>query len=485
MSTLKVSNFARQGYSIVFPLFLFFSAIFCMSTRTNNLLHLSILLLLLSLVRQENRQALAGVLREQWQTWTLLAAFFIYYALSNLWGHTPQHIDSPITHGVYLTGYLLLMAMLLSDERTRRLAMLAVVGGITVLSLWTLMFDHTLVLTERAVSPENPGPTNVIDLAGYCGIGILICGMLLKEKASHWLYLPVAIMLVMMLLTQSRGPLIALVLAVGCTLHLHVFTRRNLLIAAALAVLVALLLVMTPVGDMLLARFEELGTQSGLRLSIWHHTLSEMASQPWLGRGFSYELDFINYSGEHITTTHSVYMGALLKGGIVGLLLLLAVIACGLWQAWRKRRSDSRYSLAILFYALVFMASQGMFIISNPRETWVLFWLPLGIALSKGWRKSVNKKGPLTALFIVTFILTAGGDQPVGLLFNHRPHRLNRHIGDIRFFTDDLPRFVIARRPDMIAGQPGILEFTFVIDRHHRFIEGAGDMHDRGVRRND
>ncbi|HBX3802903.1 TPA: O-antigen ligase domain-containing protein, partial [Klebsiella pneumoniae subsp. pneumoniae] len=45
-----------------------------MSTRTNNLLHLSILLLLLSLVRQENRQALAGVLREQWQTWTLLAA---------------------------------------------------------------------------------------------------------------------------------------------------------------------------------------------------------------------------------------------------------------------------------------------------------------------------------------------------------------------------------------------------------------------------
>ncbi|MEH8774807.1 O-antigen ligase family protein, partial [Klebsiella pneumoniae] len=294
------------------------------------------------------------------------------------------HIDSPITHGVYLTGYLLLMTMLLRDGRTRRLAMLAVVGGITVLSLWTLIIDHTLVLTERAVSPENPGPTNVIDLAGYCGIGILICGMLLKEKASHWLYLPVVIMLVMLLLTQSRGPIIALVLAVGCTLHLHVFTRRNLLIAAALAVLVALLLVMTPVGDMLLARFEELGTQSGLRLSIWHHTLSEMASQPWLGRGFSYELDFINYSGEHITTTHSVYMGALLKGGIVGLLLLLAIIACGLWQAWRKRHTDSRYSLAILFYALVFMASQGMFIISNPRETWVLFWLPLGIALSKG-----------------------------------------------------------------------------------------------------
>ncbi len=44
----------------------------------------------------------------------------------------------------------------------------------------------------------------------------------------------------------------------------------------------------------------------------------EIADQPWLGRGFGYELNFINYSGEHITTTHSVYLGSLLKGGIIG-----------------------------------------------------------------------------------------------------------------------------------------------------------------------
>lgn len=118
-----------------------------------------------------------------------------------------------------------------------------------------------------------------------------------------------------------------------------------------------------------------------------------MASQPWLGRGFSYELDFINYSGEHITTTHSVYMGALLKGGIVGLLLLLAIIACGLWQAWRKRHTDSRYSLAILFYALVFMASQGMFIISNPGKPGCCSGCRWALRSAKGWRKNANKKG--------------------------------------------------------------------------------------------
>ena len=190
-----------------------------------------------------------------------------------------------------------------------------------------------------------------------------------------------AIMLVMLFLTQSRGPIIALLVAFVCTLHLHVFTRRNLLIVAALALVLGALFFFTPTGDLLLARFEELGTQSGLRLSIWRHTLQEVASQPWLGRGFDYELNFTNYSGEHITTTHSVYLGALLKGGIIGLALLLAVIAGGLWQAWRKQQ-DGRYGLAIFIYALIFMASQGMFIISNPRESWPLFWLPLGIALS-------------------------------------------------------------------------------------------------------
>ncbi|WP_211843099.1 O-antigen ligase family protein [Raoultella ornithinolytica] len=382
MRTLKISNYAIQGYSIFFPLFLFFSAIFCISTRTNNLLHLSILLFLLSLLNKDHRQALAESTRQQWLTYALLVVFFVYYALSNLWGHTPQHIDSPLTHGTYLIFYLLLLTTLMDHPRTQHLALLSVVAGVTVLSVWTLAIDHTLVLTLREVSAENPGPTNVIDLAGYCGIAILICCLLLQEKASHYLYVPIAILLVMMVFTQSRGPIIALALAFCCTLHLQVFTRRNLAIVATLAVVLGLVFFLTPVGDLLLARFEEMGTQSGLRFSIWRHTLAEIADHPWLGRGFDYGLEFINYSGEHITTTHSVYLGSLLKGGIIGLLLLLAVIASGLWRAWCKRRGDSRYSLAIFMYALIFMASQGMFIVSNPRETWVLFWLPLGIALS-------------------------------------------------------------------------------------------------------
>ena len=86
----------------------------------------------------------------------------------------------------------------------------------------------------------------------------------------------------------------------------------------------------------------------------------------------------------------------------MGLLLLLAIIACGLWQAWRKRHTDSRYSLAILFYALVFMASQGWFIISNPGN--------LGAVLAAAGHCAQQRVGGKT--------LTKGRQRPFLLTLN-------------------------------------------------------------------
>ncbi|MBB1202247.1 O-antigen ligase family protein [Enterobacteriaceae bacterium 89] len=382
MHISKISDTAQQSYRIVFPLFLFFSSIFCMSTRANNLFHLSLLLLIVSLFNKDNRQILIGHLRQYAATYSLLIVFFIYYALSNLWGNPERSISSPLTHGTYITFYLLLLPLMLNRPETRRLTLMSIVAGLTVLSIWTLITEHELILTIRQTSDAYPGPSNVIDIAGYCGIGILISGMLMKEKYSPLLLLPMVILAVMMLFTQSRGPVIALFLSACCLLHRHSFKPRNIIITAVLLIVIAAVLFFSHVGEMLLSRFEVLDGQSGLRISIWDHTLAETAKNPWFGHGFNYGLDFINYSGEHITTTHSVYLGALLKGGIIGFVLLMAIVIGGLFRAWNKRESDNHYSLAIFVYALIFMSSQGMFLISNPRETWILFWFPLGLTLS-------------------------------------------------------------------------------------------------------
>lgn len=387
MNILTFSEQSRKAYAFVFPLFLFFSAIFCMSTRTNNLFHISFALFIFSLFYKENFFQFVEKTKKKRLTFILVALMGLYYAATNIWGNTLYNLGSVLTHTLYIVVYLLILTTLLEEPKTRHIALASIVAGVTVLSVYTLATDYSLVASLRQVSLSNPGPQNVIDLAGYCGVGILLACMLLKEKGQQFYYIPIIIMLIMMIITQSRGPILALLIAFIFTLHRSVLTRRNIIICLVIALILAAVVVLTPAGVMLMERFEILGSQSGLRLSIWHHTLEELSGHPWLGRGFDYQLDFTNYSGEHITTTHSIYLGALLKGGIVGFTLLMAVICSGLWRALKKFRENNRYDVALFIYALIFMSSQGMFIINNPRESWVLFWLPLGLVISRSLKK--------------------------------------------------------------------------------------------------
>jgi hypothetical protein len=179
-----------------------------------------------------------------------MIVFMIYFALSNFWKraaafqfHTdPWHLSF---------FYVLILSSLLENPKSRHIALLSVVAGITVLSVYTLITDYSLVLTLRQVSLSNPGPANVIDLAGYCGVGILLSGILMKEQKQPLYWIPIVILLFMMLLTQSRGPIISLFIAFLFTLHLHLLTRRNLAIGAVLIIVFAALFFFTPAGDLL------------------------------------------------------------------------------------------------------------------------------------------------------------------------------------------------------------------------------------------
>ncbi|MOA04807.1 O-Antigen ligase [compost metagenome] len=122
--------------------------------------------------------------------------------------------------------------------------------------------------------------------------------------------------------------------------------------------------------------------QSFLRFSIWLHTFDLVSQAPYFGYGFNSELAFTNYSGENITTTHSLYLGSLLKGGLVGLGMLFAVLGYGCILTLRRRHNGMRLEAALFIFMLLFYTSQGMFIVGNPSESWYLFWFPLGVIMS-------------------------------------------------------------------------------------------------------
>lgn len=58
-------------------------------------------------------------------------------------------------------------------------------------------------------------PANVIDLAGYFTLGTFYVPYHYARHGTLWLYLPVAVLLLALLLIQSRGPLLSLLCALA------------------------------------------------------------------------------------------------------------------------------------------------------------------------------------------------------------------------------------------------------------------------------
>ncbi|KNC95140.1 O-antigen ligase family protein [Trabulsiella odontotermitis] len=372
----------KKIYIWFFISFILFSTIYCGVSRVNLLFHVALSLFLLSFifspVVRENvlsdRQYLPAML--------LVALFAIYYSLSNLWADH-SHLESSLTHSFYL---LVLMALYRQAELAgyKKVVIAAAWLGTIALAILTLIYvDKTKIFTQRLSNAFPWAPDNVIDLGGYMALGILFSTLLVREMKTFWVLLPVPLLLLCLILTQSRGPMLALVLA-GVMVYLlrPNLNLKFLLGLILLLVVVAATLYFSGFLDRFLQRIESSYQQSFIRFGIWQHAFEVSLEKPFFGWGFDKELTFINSINQPVTTTHSLYFSALLKGGFVGFTLFMAMIGFSLWQCKKHLAANHKAEIAILLFALIFYSTQGMFIISNPREYWVLFWLPLIIALS-------------------------------------------------------------------------------------------------------
>ncbi|CAI2411217.1 TPA: O-antigen ligase family protein [Serratia liquefaciens] len=378
----KIIEFTERLSFYAMLAFSFFSAIFCGFTRVNNLFHLAAFFFLLTLATRpgvrsawlNRRAANAGM--------ALVACFLAYYAVSNLWGGTPDDTASTLTHGVYILLYLALLVTVLESPE-RNLLLCAVIAGITLLCLYLACVDFREIYSLRETSGANPGPRNVIDLAGYAALGIILSLMVFRDTGKKRALSAIPLLFAFMVFTQSRGPLMALLAALALTTSYLALNKKSLLAIAAAVLFAVGAVLFSPIGEMLITRFEELYQQSFVRMSIWRHSLLLVEQAPFFGYGFDKQLTFTNYTGEFIHTTHSLYLGALLKGGLVGFCLFAALLTFGAQLAVRHLRAGRRLEAALYLFMLIFYCSQGMFVIANPAEFWYLFWFPLAMVFAQ------------------------------------------------------------------------------------------------------
>lgn len=372
-----------QRFSIYsFAIFMFLSMIFCSVSRVNIFFHIAMALFIVTMIMAKNTRDRIFRDTEFLPALGIIGAFLIYFSLSNLWSES-SHLETSLTHSFYIFIFFCLYRQS-EIENKKKYVIGATYLGIVALAILTLIYvNKAHLLTGRLARGFPFAPDNVIDLGGYMALGILLSAIMVRETRNFWFYVPIPLLFICLVLTQSRGPLLSLIIAISVAYLCKPKWNSKLMLWSAIIILaIGVGFYFSGFFDLFIKRVEESTRAGSVRFGIWSHAFEVAKEKAIFGWGFDKELSFINAYHQPVTTTHSLYFAAFLKGGLVGLLLLLTVAIFALSRCLRHLAADHKAEVAIIVFSLSFYLTQGMFVISNPREYWVLYWLPLAIVLS-------------------------------------------------------------------------------------------------------
>lgn len=150
-----------------------------------------------------------------------------------------------------------------------------------------------------------------------------------------------------LLLTRSRGPFVAVIIALF-VYRIYTTDRRKMRVYLFIAMLVvcAGVLILSEAfisvvgGGLMLGRQEDDFGQLNGRVPLWEECIEYINERPW--RGYGYQgfwtedrvLEFSETEGWLINSSHSMYVETVLSLGLVGLVIFMAMVMAG----WLKAR---------------------------------------------------------------------------------------------------------------------------------------------------
>jgi O-antigen ligase len=192
------------------------------------------------------------------------------------------------------------------------------------------------------------------------------------------------IMAAFILLTESRGPLLAGTVALLFLCSVSVWRLRAFLGIAAFGAVWLLL----PRAAQEHSATVLIRRGSSHRFEIWDYTLNLIRDRPLFGHGLAANLH-LNV-GDTITFPHDLYLSLLFYSGIVGFLLFVAMAGLLSWRLlparadWRDTRHDPDWAWLTALWIDVLMiglTDLGQ-ITKGPGPLWFIVWLPLGLLMT-------------------------------------------------------------------------------------------------------
>lgn len=316
---------------------------------------------------------------------TMLVAFLIYMSASSLWSGTST-LDDALKYSMYLVCLLLVIDAaarqgVTADHVLNWLLIAGAVAAVCYASALLGRFDMSSNLMSGRFSFEGMagwGDDNPISSAIVLGLTVLIAWWKFPAFGRGKQLLLVALMLlcfVLILLTKSRGPLVALGVVLGL-MSLHRRAREDLVLWGGLVLLAAVGLVLFDLAGPLADRF----AQPNYRMNIWSAAFTQIEEDILIGQGFGREANIMILPGVVVSHSHSTFIEIVRIGGLIGGVLATAL----LWSVFVHRGALSAGTGLFVFwfvYGIGCLSTNGRLPLIRPTIEWFAFWLPLLLTL--------------------------------------------------------------------------------------------------------
>ncbi len=273
----------------------------------------------------------------------------------------------------------------------RVMLVLFAAGAVSALASVALHLAVADALTDRLAMlgrARNPIPAAAgVAAAGLAGFALLRA----RRIAGAWRVLAwpgLAAILAAMLLTQSRGPLIGVVLGAGLLLLPRPSPRLVLLLPPLVLLACSSIILLEAPLRALVCADADLICRPSERLPLWQHSLGLIAEAPFFGHGMGHQLGtgWLNNPQNGLLGT-AVYFGIpFLLAALTGAALLLRRLAT------RAGGPELRWAAAMAVFSGAYFAFEpSPFAFYNAH--YLFLWLPIAVILSAPARDAAQGTG--------------------------------------------------------------------------------------------
>jgi O-antigen ligase len=241
---------------------------------------------------------------------------------------------------------------------------------------WTVGFPRLDVGGNNLANPINAAlfyGFNILTLLMYLASGPVHRGKLILILTS------LALLFLGILLTQSRGPLLALILAmfVG-SFALKSLSRIALAVVFTISIIVISIAAATSEFVAYTLRINSL--TDSVRVHIYETCLKDGLNNPVLGIGFHETSKIVHPIHGNFAHCHNIFLDTFRQTGAIGLLLMVALLVSVALRVKLGNRTNF-FWLVILLYGLFFLQFDGRLPLTKPTPSWLVFWLPIAMLI--------------------------------------------------------------------------------------------------------